>query len=259
MNLGRTFVVSANVFREIIRDRVLYLIGFFTVALIAVATLIPDVAAGNENKIIIDVGLAAINLLGLVITVFVGTALINKEIDKRTIYVLIAKPVSRAEFIVGKHWGLSAVIAVLIAAMTVIFMGILSVKQVPFPVSSIVLTALFQFLELSLIAGIAILFGAFTSSLLAMMLTIAVYLMGNFSRDIVTLGNLAENPGVKQLTQNLYLILPDLSRFNLKNEAIYGMSLLPQPLDLLGNAVYGLVWTGLVLAIAVALFSRRQF
>jgi ABC-type transport system involved in multi-copper enzyme maturation permease subunit len=246
MNLGRTLVVSSNVFREVIRDRVLYLIGFFAVALIAVSALIPEVAAGNEDKIIIDVGLAAINLLGLVITVFVGTALINKEIEKRTVYVLIAKPVSRAEFIVGKHWGLSAVLAVLIAAMTVIFIGILSVKQIPYPIHSIILTA-------------AILFGAFTSSLLAMMLTVAVYLMGNFSRDIVTLGNLADNPGLRQITQNLYLVLPDLSRFNLKNEAIYGMSLLPQPLDLLGSAVYGLVWTGLVLAIAVLLFSRREF
>jgi ABC-type transport system involved in multi-copper enzyme maturation permease subunit len=259
MNLGRTLVVSANVFREVIRDRVLYLIGFFTLALVALAILIPEVAAGNENKIIIDVGLAVINLLGLAIAVFVGTALINKEIEKRTVYVLIAKPVSRAEFVVGKHWGLSAVLAVLIAAMTLIFMGILSLKQFDYPVPSIVLTAVFQFLELSLVAGIAILFGAFTSSLLAMMLTVAVYLMGNFSRDIVTLGNLADNPGIRQLTQNLYLILPDLSRFNLKNEAIYGMSLLPQPLELLGNAVYGVVWTGLVLAIAVALFSRREF
>jgi ABC-type transport system involved in multi-copper enzyme maturation permease subunit len=259
MNLGRTLVVSSNVFREVIRDRVLYLIGFFAVAFIAVSSLIPAVAAGNEDKIIIDVGLAAINLLGLVITVFVGTSLVNKEIEKRTVYVLIAKPVSRAEFIVGKHWGLSAVLAVLIAAMTAIFVAILSAKQIPYPIGSLLLTAVFQFLELSLIAGIAILFGVFTSSLLAMMLTVAVYLMGNFSRDLVTLGNLAENPGIRQMTQNLYLVLPDRSRFNLKNEAIYGMSLLPQPLDLLGSAVYGLVWTGLVLAIAVLIFSRREF
>jgi ABC-type transport system involved in multi-copper enzyme maturation permease subunit len=247
------------VFREIIRDRVLYLIGFFALVLIAAAVLIPEIAAGSEDKIITDIGLAAINLFGLVVTIFVGTALINKEIEKRTIYVLIAKPVSRAEFIVGKHLGLSAVLAVLLAAMTAILLTVLSVQHIPYPVNSILLTVLFQFLELSLIAGVAILFGVFTSSLIAMMLTLAVYLMGNFSRDIVSLGNLAENPGIRQMTQNLYLVLPDLSRFNLKNEAIYGMTLLPQPLDLLGSAVYGLVWIGLVLAIAVLIFSRREF
>ncbi len=259
MNLGRTLVVASNVFREVIRDRVLYIIGFFALILIAAAILIPEIAASNEDKIIIDIGLAAMNLFGLVVTIFVGTALINKEIEKRTVYVLIAKPVSRAEFIVGKHVGLSAVLAVLLGAMTAIFLAVLSVKQISYPVGSIFLTVLFQFLELSLIAGVAILFGVFTSSLIAMMLTLAVYLMGNFSRDIVTLGNLAENPGIRQVTQNLYLVLPDLSRFNLKNEAIYGMTLLPQPLDLLGSAVYGLVWIGLVLAIAVLIFSRREF
>jgi ABC-type transport system involved in multi-copper enzyme maturation permease subunit len=259
MNSGRTLVVAANVFREVIRDRVLYIIGFFAFVLIAATVLIPEIAAGNEDKIIIDIGLAAMNLFGLVVTVFVGTALINKEIEKRTVYVLIAKPVSRAEFIVGKHAGLSAVLAVLLAAMTAIFLAILSVKQVPYPIDSILLTVLFQFLELSLIAGVAILFGVFMSSLIAMMLTLAVYLMGNFSRDIVTLGNLAENPGIRQMTQNLYLVLPDLSRFNLKNEAIYGLTLLPQPLDLLGVAVYGLAWIGLVLAIAILIFSRREF
>jgi len=259
MNLGRTLVVASNVFREVIRDRVLYIIGFFALILIAAALLIPEVAANNGDKIITDIGLGAMNLFGLIVTVFVGTALINKEIEKRTVYVLIAKPVSRAEFVVGKHVGLSAVLAVLLAAMTAIFLTVLSAKQIPYPVNSIVLTVLFQFLELSLIAGVAILFGVFTSSLIAMMLTLAVYLMGNFSRDIVTLGNLADNPGVRQMTQNLYLVLPDLSRFNLKNEAIYGMTLLPQPLDLLGSAVYGLVWIGLVLAIAVLIFSRREF
>ena len=259
MNLGRTLVVASNVFREVIRDRVLYIIGFFALILIAAALLIPEVAANNGDKIITDIGLGAMNLFGLIVTVFVGTALINKEIEKRTVYVLIAKPVSRAEFVVGKHVGLSAVLAVLLAAMTAIFLTVLSAKQIPYPVNSIVLTVLFQFLELSLIAGVAILFGVFTSSLIAMMLTLAVYLMGNFSRDIVTLGSLADNPGVRQMTQNLYLVLPDLSRFNLKNEAIYGMTLLPQPLDLLGSAVYGLVWIGLVLAIAVLIFSRREF
>jgi ABC-type transport system involved in multi-copper enzyme maturation permease subunit len=259
MNLGRTLVVAANVFREVIRDRVPYIIGFFALILIAAAVLIPEIAAGNEDRIIIDIGLAAMNLFGLIVTVFVGTALINKEIEKRTVYVLIAKPISRAEFIVGKHIGLSVVLAVLLTAMTAIFFAVLSAQQISYPVSSILLTVLFQFLELALIAGVAILFGVFTSSLIAMMLTLAVYLMGNFSRDIVTLGNLAENPSIRQMTQNLYLVLPDLSRFNLKNEAIYGVTLLPQPLDLLGSAVYGLVWTVLVLTIAVLIFSRREF
>lgn len=252
-------VIATNVFREVIRDRVLYLVGLFAVVLIAAAILLPQVAANTENKIILDFGLAAISLLGLIITVFVGTGLINKEIDKRTVFVLIAKPISPVEFIVGKHLGLSAVLAVLVSAMTLIYLGVLTVRQVPYPLGGITLAASYLFLELSLITAVAIMFGVFTSSLLATLLTFAVYLMGHFSRDLVALGKLAENPGIERVTETLYLALPDLERLNLKNEAIYGIGLLPSPLELLTDAAYGVIYMALLLAIAVFIFSRREF
>jgi ABC-type transport system involved in multi-copper enzyme maturation permease subunit len=100
-------------------------------------------------------------------------------------------------------------------------------------------------------------FGVFTSSLLATLLSFGVYLMGNLSPDLVQLGNLSRNPSIQALTQGLYLVLPDLSRLNLKNDAIYG--LLPSPLTLLGNGLYGLLYTVLILAIAILIFSRREF
>jgi ABC-type transport system involved in multi-copper enzyme maturation permease subunit len=259
VSLRRTLVIAANVFREVIRDRVLYLLAFFAVVMVAAIVLIPEVAASAENQIILDLGLAAISLLGLTITVFVGTGLVNKEIEKRTVYVMAAKPISSAEFVVGKHWGLSLVIALLVIAMTAIYLGTLALKQIPAPLGSISLSALFQFLELSLIAAAAILFGVFTSSLLATLLTFALYLMGHFSRDLLAFGALTENPGLKQAIQGIYLALPDLSRFNLKNQAIYGLNLLPEPSELLLNAGYGIVYMALLLTIAIVIFSRRQF
>ncbi|HEY9628474.1 MAG TPA: ABC transporter permease subunit [Coleofasciculaceae cyanobacterium] len=259
MNLVRIFVVASNVFREVIRDRVLYLIAFFAIALIAASVLLPEVSGGTSDKIILDVGLAAINLLGLAIAVFTGTGLVSKEIEKRTVYVMIAKPISRAEFIVGKHWGLSAVLAVLVSGMMAIYLGVLTIRQVNYPLDSLLLAALFQILELSLIAAVALLFGVFTNTLLAMLLTVAVYLMGHFSRDLLALGNLAKDASLQAMTQALYLILPDLSRLDFKNQAIYGLSLLPSPLQLLENAAYGVIYTALLLAIAILIFSRRQF
>lgn len=259
MNLSRTLVIAANVFREVIRDRVLYLIAFFAVIMVAAIVLVPEVAASTENQIILDIGLAAISLLGLAITVFVGTGLVNKEIEKRTVYVMVAKPIRSTEFIVGKHWGLSAVIALLVLVMTAIYLGTLALKQIPAPFGSISLSALFQFLELSLIAAVAILFGVFTSSLLATLLTVAIYLMGHFSRDLLAFGTLTENPGLKQAVEGLYLVLPDLARLNLKNQAIYGFNLLPQPTELLINAGYAIVYIALLLTIATLIFSRRQF
>lgn len=257
MNAARTWVITTNVFREVMRDRVLYLIGLFALFLLACGRLLPEIAATTENKILLDVGLAAMSLLCLVITVFVGTGLVNKEIEKRTVLVLIAKPMSRTEFIVGKHLGLSAVLAVLIAAMTAIYMAILVSSRVPFPVGSILVSSLYLFFQLSLMTAVAIAFGVFTSSLLATLLTFAVYFMGNFSRDLVTLGTLSKNPAIENMTRSLYLVLPDLARLDLKNQAVYGQ--LPSLDVLLENALYGILYTVVLLTIATFVFSRREF
>ena len=179
MNLRRILTIAINVFWEVIRDRILYLIVIFALVMGASVRLIPELAATTEKKIILDIGLAAISLLGLIVTVFVATGLVNKEIESRTVYVLVAKPISRAELIVGKHFGLSAVLGVLVAAMTVIYLAILSLSRIPYPLESILIAALFIWFELSLIAGIGILFGVFSSSLLAPLLTFGVYLVGH--------------------------------------------------------------------------------
>ncbi|MEM9164372.1 MAG: ABC transporter permease [Cyanobacteria bacterium P01_F01_bin.4] len=259
MHLARVFVIARNVFLEVIRDRILYLIALFSGLMVLAVVLLPEVAAGTENKIILDVGLAAINLFALVIAVFVGTGLINKEIEKKTVLVLIAKPISRFEFIFGKHLGLCAVMAVLITALSAVFLGILSFKGIPFPLDSLLIAIGFMFLEMTLLIAVAILFGVFTSSLLATLLTFAVYLVGHLSQDIVKLGQLAESERFQQIANSLYLVLPDLERLNFKNEAIYGITLLPGPGELLLNVLYAVVYTLLLLIISVGIFARRQF
>ncbi len=257
MNAQRTFAIAANVFREVIRDRVLYLAGLFAVIMVVATLLLPEISAGAENKIILDVGLAAIDLIGLMVTVFVGTGLINREIEKRTALTLIAKPMHRSEFVVGKHIGLSTVLAVFTAIMTVFYFGVLSLNQIEYPIVSIITATSYLILQLCLIAAVAILFGVFTSSLIATILTFATYLMGHFSRDLVTLSQLTDSPSAQRLVKGIYLILPDLSRFNLKNDAVY--DILPNTPTLLSDAGYGLLYTALLLTLAVWIFSRREF
>ncbi|TVP67288.1 MAG: ABC transporter permease [Leptolyngbya sp. LCM1.Bin17] len=259
MVLFRVGVIARNVFLEVIRDRILYLIALFALLMVAATVLLPEVSAGAQDKITLDLGLAAIHLLSVIIAVFVGTGLVNKEIEKRTVLVLIAKPVSRAEFIVGKHLGLSAVLLVLIAALGVIFMAVLGLNRISFPVASVMLALGFTALEAILITAVAILFGVFTSSLLATLLTFATYLMGHLTQDLVAFGNLSDNPAIQRVTNALYLILPDLERLNLRNEAIYGMALLPSGTELLLHLLYGLLYTALLLTIASVIFARRQF
>ncbi len=260
MDIGilRIWAIAANGFREVIRDRILYFIGFFAVLMVAALRFLPEVSLGTHEKIFIDLGLSAIAILGALVAIFVGTGLINKEIEKRTILILIPKPLSKAEFIIGKHFGLSAVLGVMLTIMTLIFFVLMSVSKYDYRPLIITVAILFLGLELVLLTAVAILFGVFTSSLLATLLSFGVYLIGHISKDIIQLGILSKNPSIEAVTRNIYLILPDLERFNLRNQyAPYGI--LPSSDILLGNAIYGIIYTSLLLGITILIFSRRQF
>ena len=257
ISILRIWAIAANSFREVIRDRILYFIGFFALLMAFAWRLLPEIAVGTHQKIFLDLGLAAIGLLGVIVAVFVGTGLINQEIDKRTILVLIPKPLSRAEFILGKHLGLSGVLAVMLGVMLVIYLLMLLGMKVSFQALPLIVSVFYLGLELILIAAVAITFGVFTSSILATLMTFGVYLMGHISKDLIQLGIISKNPNILAITKNIYLILPDLERLNFRNEAVYG--LLPSADVLIANALYSLVYTGLLLGISILIFSRRQF
>jgi ABC-type transport system involved in multi-copper enzyme maturation permease subunit len=259
MNLSRPFVIASNVFKEVVRDRILYIIGIYALILAVAMRLLPELAASTETKMFPDFGLAAMSALCTIVAIFVGTSLVNKEIEKRTILMLIAKPVSRAEFISGKFIGLSTVLAVLVVTMTGIFLGFMKIAKVSYSIPSIAIASLFLILQLCLIASVAITLGVFTSSLLATALTFGVYLMGNITQDLLKLGNLSQNPSIEGITRTMYLLLPDLSRLDFKNEAVYGMQALPNSTTLLTNAGYGLLYSAMLLAIAIFIFSKREF
>lgn len=257
ISILRIWAIAANGFREVIRDRILYFIGFFALLMAFAWRLLPEIAVGTHEKIFLDLGLAAIGLLGIIVAVFVGTGLINKEIDKKTILVLIPKPLSRAEFILGKHLGLSGVLVVMLGVMLVIYLLMLLGMKVSFQALPLIVSVFYLGLELILIAAVAIAFGVFTSSIIATLMTFGVYLMGHISKDLIQLGIISKNPNILAITKNIYLILPDLERLNFRNEAVYG--LLPSADVLIANALYSLVYTGLLLGISILIFSRRQF
>ncbi len=257
LTLSRLWTISRNVFNEILRERVLYVTALFALSFAVAILILGQVSAGTQDKISLDVGMGGISLFGLMIAAFVGGGLLNKEVEKRTILVMLAKPISRAEFIIGKHLGLSAVLLVLVALMTLILFILMSLNQFAYPAGPLIVTSLYIVLQLSLLTAAALLFGSFTSSLIATLLTVALYFMGHFSQNLVRLGQKIESEGVRQLLQLLYLIFPDLSRLDFKNTAVYGI--LPSPLELGVNAFYGVIYTVALLAIATLIFSRRNF
>ena len=220
ISILRIWAIAANSFREVIRDRILYFIGFFALLMAFAWRLLPEIAVGTHQKIFLDLGLAAIGLLGVIVAVFVGTGLINKEIDKRTILVLIPKPLSRAEFILGKHLGLSGVLAVMLGVMLVIYLLMLLGMKVSFQALPLIVSVFYLGLELILIAAVAITFGVFTSSIIATLMTFGFYLMGHISKDLIQLGIISKNANILAITKNIYLILPDLERLNFRNEAV---------------------------------------
>ncbi len=257
MNTTRIWAIATNVFREIFRERVLYLAGIYGIGYVLAVSFLNEVSAGTEVKISLDIGLAGMGLVGLTVAAFVGGGLINKEIEKRTALVLIAKPISRAEFIVGKHLGLTVVLSALLGIMTVMYFGILFWRQIEFPLTSLITASFYMDIELSLIAAVAIFFGVFSSGLMATILTIAVYFMGHFSQNLVALSESIKAENFKGLIQALYLIFPDLSRMNLKNQAVYGI--LPEASTLWMNAAYGLLYIAFLLALSTLIFSKREF
>ena len=239
------------------RARIFLTIGFYAVVMFAAWRILPSISGAAQDKIMTDFGTASSSLLGVVIAIFVGTSLIDKEIEKRTVFTIVTKPISSLEFILGKHLGLSAVLAILVAGMTAIYLLVLSLSHINYQLVPLLIAAVFLFLELCLLAAAALFFGVFTSSILAILLTFSLYLAGHLSEGMVKLAGVAKNPSFQQLTDNLYLFLPDLSRLDLKNDAVYGV--LPQPDALWLNAGYAVLYTAVLLIATTMIFSRRQF
>ncbi len=257
MDTLRIWAVAHNVFRETIRDRILYFILVFFLIMAGAVLLLPEISNAAHAKITLDLGLALINFIGLIVAIFIGTGLVNKEIEKRTVFVLVAKPLSRAEFIIGKHLGLVALLSVLVLGMTLIFFGLALTQQQDLPLISMSWAVIFVVLELSLVVAAALMFGVFTSTLLAILYTIGIYITGHFSRALLELGQSMEGGLLKPVLEFLYLILPDLERLNLKNDAVYGQ--LPSISELATHATYSVIYTVMLLLITILVFARRQF
>jgi ABC-type transport system involved in multi-copper enzyme maturation permease subunit len=206
---------------------------------------------------LLDLGLAAIHLFSALVAVLVGASLINQEVERRTILALLAKPVSPTEFVVGKHLGLAAVLTVLVTALGLVFLTVMMIQGVTVPLPSLLWAIGFTAVEAVVLAAIALFFGSFTSTILATLLSLATYLMGHLSANLVGLTTLSDNPGLTHLAQTLYLVLPDLERFNLRNQAVYGTALLPDLPTLVNHLLYGVVYIALLLGLASLAFSRR--
>ncbi len=247
--------IALNTFREAIRDRILYLILAFALLLIAVSQFVSLLTVGSEVKIVKDLGLSAISIFGLLTSVFVGVSLVFKEIERRTVYTLLAQPVRRWQFIAGKYAGLSLVLA----AMTLITGSALFVAVALKGESPIGLTpaVVLGFVELELIAAFAVLFSSFTNPILAAVGTVTTYVAGHLSWSFDLLEKRMPDASGKTLCRVLHAVIPNLDRLNIKAMAVHGIEL---PAGYFPVALaYGVLYSLGVVVLACVIFERREF
>jgi ABC-type transport system involved in multi-copper enzyme maturation permease subunit len=256
--MRRVGVVALNTFREAVRDRVLYNLVFFALLMIAASILVGQISIGIEQSVIVSLGLSAISVIGILIAVFLGVALVSKEMDKRTLYALLAKPVRRWEFLLGKFGGLVLTLAVNTAAMTLgLLLAMVSVKHSLETSDRAVLVAVyFILLKLALIVALALMFSCFTTPLLAILFTVGLYIVGLYVQELRNLPAQVMTPATAALTKGLSYLLPNFENFNVMAMAAHGQTV-PGTL-ILQNTVYTVVYCTIALVAASAVFSRKN-
>ena len=249
-------VIAVNTFRENLRDKILYNLLFFAVLLIGASVLLADLTIMEHHRMVTDMGLAAINLIGVIIAIFVGIGLVSKEIDRRTIYTIMARPISRARFIVGKYLGLVLTLAVNAAIMVIVFFGVLVMYRVP--ISGVLLQAIqLIFIEWLVVTALALFFSTFSSTTLSAILTMAFYVIGHLTADLKGIAEKSDSGVVKAVMNSLYYVCPNLEMLNIKGQASHGVQVAFAYQGL--ATMYGLLYTVLLITAACVVFQRRDF
>src|SRR5512146_2866787 len=184
--MHRIFTVAGNTFREAVRDRVLYNLILFALLLVASSFIFGQISIGIERLIIVNLSLSAILVFGLVIAIFIGIGLISKEMDKKTLYTILARPLSRWEFIVGKFFGLAGTLVVNVFFMSAGLFAALFIQVRHFRAHDgwIAVALYFIVLELLVITAVALLFSTYSSPLMSSLFTLAVLIIGTFAPDL---------------------------------------------------------------------------
>ncbi len=232
------------------------LLIIFSVLVIVVSVFLEPFALGEAPKILRDFGIAAASLFGVLIVIIIGSTLIHKDIEKRTIYTVITKPVKRSEIIIGKFLGLLLLIAILQCAMIVIHQLVIFIYEGAFDLP-LFITIPFSLLEIMILLGILLLFSSFSSPTISAIMGIIFFVIGHASPDLKLFADQINVAILKYLAYGFYYILPNLENFNLRIDLVYK---LPIHLDqLLFSICYGLIYTIFLLYLSIIVFEKREF
>jgi ABC-type transport system involved in multi-copper enzyme maturation permease subunit len=258
MMTSQTLAIVLNTFREAVRDRVLYNLIAFALILTASALLFGEISIGIQKTILLNIGLSSISIFGLLIAIFLGTGLVYKEMDKRSLYALLSKPIRRSQFILGKFLGLNFTLLVNTALMSAGLWAALFYLMRRFePQDQYLWVAIyFILLQLSLVTALCLFFSCFATPVLSAVFTLVAYVVGNFSADLRVFGELTQNSALRGLFTALYYLLPNFSDFNVSAWVSHGNSV--EGSVILLNTLYALCYDGILVAAAAWIFSRKD-
>jgi ABC-type transport system involved in multi-copper enzyme maturation permease subunit len=263
--VGRVLAIAGNAYRENIRDRVLYNLILFALIMILSSLALGQLTLGNEAKVIIDLGLSSISVFGMLIAIFIGISLVYKELEKRTVYALLAKPVHRYEWILGKYLGLLFTLLVNLAVMTVgLALAMLYAGGIqPGGYLRLLPAVYLIFLSLALITALALLFSTFSSPALSAVFTFFLWVVGHFGADLLSFAGLTKSASITWLCRILYYVIPNFSNFNIldSRSIIQGAGYFQpiDPLSILWSTIYCVIYCALLIAIGISIFMRRDF
>ncbi|HJX84015.1 MAG TPA: ABC transporter permease subunit [Candidatus Angelobacter sp.] len=255
--ISRLSAIAFNTFREAVRDRVLYNLVLFVLLLVATAPLFGEISIGLERIILINVGLTAMSLFGIVIAIFIGIGLVSKEIDKKTLYTILSRPVRRWEFIAGKYLGLMLTLVVNAALMTAGFYLALLVTshQLTRADAGLLVAIYFIILQFFVITALTLLFSSFSTPIFSAIFAFALFVIGTFAEDLRNLAALSQGITKWLVTAAAYLV-PNFSALNVISQSAQGIPVSGKLV--LFNTIYAVLYSAAATAAAVLIFERRN-
>jgi ABC-type transport system involved in multi-copper enzyme maturation permease subunit len=254
--MHRIWAVAENTLEEGLRQKVLLILVVFSIILLIASFFMTPFALGESRKLISDFGLGIASLLGVLTVIIIGSALIYKDIERRTIYTIVARPVRRLEIVIGKFLGLVILIAFLQLGMAVIQQIIIVVNEGK-PTLALLANIPFELLEIMVLSGILLLFSSFSTPALSSIGAVIIFVIGHAAPDIKLFAEQTAAGFLKYLTLLVYYLLPNLENFNYRLELVHKLPLHAD--QIIFSICYGLIYTVFVLYVTTLVFERREF
>ncbi|MBI5577185.1 MAG: ABC transporter permease subunit [Deltaproteobacteria bacterium] len=253
--VNRILSIAANTFRETVRNKILYAILAFALLVIMLTYFLADLSVGELTRIIADVGLASIHIFGVIMAVFIGITLVSQEVDRKTVYLILSRPVPRWEFIIGKAFGLSLTLALTTLVMSVTLF-LVHAAYGRAPETGIFIASTGIYMELVALICLASLFSTFTTPVLSAIFTLSMFLIGHVTGELLVFSERASSGIARSISRILFYVLPNLENFNWKNEVVYEK--VRSAGVLWAASGYLFCYFAGVLCVACLLFSRKD-